>query len=75
MRCNPPPNWPPPPAGWTPPPGWRRDPAWGAPPEGWQVWITETAEPGGAAAEPVRQKHTVRNVLIGADADAGRLRR
>lgn len=44
-RYNPPPNWPPPPAGWTPPPGWQPDPAWGPPPAGWQLWTQERANP------------------------------
>jgi hypothetical protein len=34
-----PPNWPPPPAGWTPGPGWEPDPSWGPAPPGWQFWI------------------------------------
>ena len=40
-RYNPPPNWPPPPAGWSPPPGWQPDPSWGPPPDGWQLWIDD----------------------------------
>jgi len=42
---NPPPNWPPPPAGWTPPPGWQPDPAWGPAPEGWQLWTRTRSNP------------------------------
>jgi hypothetical protein len=34
-----PPNWPPPPAGWTPPPGWAPDPSWPEPPPNWQFQI------------------------------------
>jgi hypothetical protein len=50
-RYNPPPNWPPPPAGWTPPPGWQPDPAWGPPPEGWQLWTDAPhGSPWGASA-------------------------
>jgi len=40
-RYNPPPNWPPPPEGWTPEPSWQPNPAWGPPPEGWLLWVTE----------------------------------
>ena len=36
---NPPPGWPPAPAGWTPPKGWTPDPSWPEPPHGWQLWI------------------------------------
>jgi collagen type III alpha len=39
IKFNVPPNWPPPPAGWTPPPGWRPDPTWLPAPDGWQWWI------------------------------------
>jgi len=45
VKYNPPPTWPPPPAGWTPPPGWQPDPAWGPPPEGWQLWTKVRANP------------------------------
>lgn len=41
LRFNPPPNWPPPPAGWAPSPGWQPDPAWGPPPPGWALWIDD----------------------------------
>lgn len=54
MAFNQPPNWPPPPPGWTPPPGWRPDPAWGPPPDGWQLWTDEEpseTSPGAAEAE------------------------
>ena len=44
-RYNPPPHWPPPPAGWSPPPNWQPDPAWGPPPEGWSLWVEERANP------------------------------
>lgn len=40
-RFNPPPGWPPAPAGWTPPPGWSPDPSWPAPPAGWQLWVDD----------------------------------
>jgi len=39
MRFNPPPNWPPAPAGWTPPAGWEPDVAWGPLPPGWPLWV------------------------------------
>jgi hypothetical protein len=39
MQLNPPPGWPPAPAGWTPPPGWQPDPSWPPPPPGWQLWV------------------------------------
>src|SRR3712207_3345098 len=42
-RFNPPPNWPPPPVGWTPPSGWQPDPRWGPPPAGWQLWVADQA--------------------------------
>lgn len=45
-RFNPPPNWPPPPAGWTPPPDWQPDPAWGPAPQGWQFWVEESPPSG-----------------------------
>lgn len=48
-RYNPPPNWPPPPAGWTPPPGWKPEPSWGPPPPGWQLYVDDKA-PAAAAA-------------------------
>lgn len=40
-RFNPPPGWPPPPAGWMAPPGWQPDPTWPEPPQGWQLWIED----------------------------------
>ncbi len=45
-RFNPPPNWPPAPAGWSPPPGWQPDPSWGPPPNGWALWTDVRANPG-----------------------------
>lgn len=50
-RFNPPPGWPPAPAGWTPPPGWSPDPSWPAPPAGWQLWVEDG--PGAAPADDV----------------------
>lgn len=38
-RFNPPPGWPPMPAGWTPPPGWTKPADWPEPPPGWQLWV------------------------------------
>src|SRR5688572_18712171 len=42
---NPPPNWPPCPAGWTPPSGWQPDPAWPPAPTGWEFWRVADAAP------------------------------
>ena len=47
-KLNPPPGWPPVPAGWTPPANWQPDPAWPAPPPGWQLWIEDNAAMGTA---------------------------
>ena len=41
MRFNPPPGWPPVPAGWVAPPGWQPDPSWPEPPAGWPLWIAD----------------------------------
>jgi hypothetical protein len=51
MRFNPPPGWPPAPAGWTPPPGWQPDPAWPPAPPGWPLWVDEPAAPTQAPAQ------------------------
>jgi hypothetical protein len=52
-RLNPPPGWPPVPAGFVPPPGWQPDPSWPPAPPGWQLWVPEDAPPGNAwAAAP-----------------------
>jgi hypothetical protein len=40
-RFNPPPGWPPAPAGWMAPPGWQPDPSWPEPPPGWQLWVAD----------------------------------
>jgi Domain of unknown function (DUF4190)/Septum formation len=45
LRFNPPPGWPPPPAGFVPPPGWQPDPSWPPPPPGWQLWVPDDTEP------------------------------
>lgn len=50
LEFNPPPGWPPPPAGWTPPSGWAPDPSWPTAPEGWQLWLP--ADGGSTVAEP-----------------------
>jgi hypothetical protein len=42
---NPPPGWPPPPAGWVPPPGWQPDPPWRLPPSGWVFWSPTRVPP------------------------------
>ena len=53
-RFNPPPGWPPAPAGWFPPPGWRPDNSWPPPPAGWQFIVDDAAppRPEPAAGEP-----------------------
>ncbi len=40
-RFNPPPGWPPAPAGWVAPPGWQPDPSWPEPPPGWHLWVAD----------------------------------
>jgi hypothetical protein len=49
-RLNPPPGWPPAPAGFIPPPGWQPDPSWPPVPPGWQLWVPDDA--GAANAWP-----------------------
>jgi hypothetical protein len=46
MRFNPPPGWPPAPAGWTPPPGWQPDPSWPQAPTDWPLWVQNIAPVG-----------------------------
>jgi hypothetical protein len=41
IRFNPPPGWPPAPAGWVAPRGWQPDPSWPEPPPGWQLWVED----------------------------------
>ena len=43
-RLNPPPGWPPVPAGWQPPAGWTPPADWPPVPEGWSLW-TDGGEP------------------------------
>lgn len=43
-RYNPPPGWPPMPAGWSPPPGWTKPADWPEPPPGWQFWTPGPAQ-------------------------------
>jgi hypothetical protein len=45
LRYNPPPGWPPAPAGFRPEPGWQPDPSWPAPPPGWQLWVNDDQPP------------------------------
>jgi hypothetical protein len=40
-RFNPPPGWPPAPAGWVAPPGWQPDRSWPEPPPGSQLWVED----------------------------------
>jgi hypothetical protein len=49
FRLNPPPGWPPVPAGFAPLPGWQPDPSWPAPPPGWQLWLPEDETPAAPA--------------------------
>lgn len=53
LRFNPPPNWPPAPAGWTPSPEWSPPADWPPPPPGWQLWVP--GAPTGAAPPPTNQ--------------------
>ena len=46
-----PPNWPPPPAGWSSEPGWMRDPSWPAPPLARQLWVPATPPARGAPGD------------------------
>jgi len=41
VRFNPPPGWPPAPAGFLPEPGWQPDPSWPSVPAGWPLWIED----------------------------------
>jgi hypothetical protein len=50
-QFNAPPNWPPPPPGWSPEPGWQPDQAWPPPPPGWQLWVPLTPPARGAPGE------------------------
>jgi len=52
LRFNPPPGWPPPPAGFVPPPGWQPDPSWPPPPPGWQLWVPDETVPAPAPMTP-----------------------
>lgn len=46
LRFNAPPNWPPPPPGWSPPPGWKPDPSWPPAPDGWRWWVPDVPTAG-----------------------------
>jgi hypothetical protein len=52
MRLNPPPGWPPVPAGFAPQPGWQPDSSWPPPPPGWQLWVNDEQPPAGAPYGP-----------------------
>jgi WD40 repeat protein len=58
-RFNPPPGWPPPPAGWTPFPGWQPDPSWPPPPDGWQLWIDDAQPVPEWGARPAARKRAL----------------
>jgi hypothetical protein len=55
-RFNPPPGWPPMPAGWVPPPGWQADPSWPPPPDGWEFWVSDDPDEPTTAAGPAAAK-------------------
>ena len=44
-RFNPPPGWPPVPAGWVPPASWSPPVDWPPVPEGWVLWLQAEASP------------------------------
>jgi hypothetical protein len=46
-----PPNWPPPPLGWSPGPGWQPDPSWPPAPPGWHFWLPANPPARGAPGE------------------------
>src|SRR5450830_340524 len=52
VRFNPPPNWPPPPAGWAPPANWQPDPGWPPAPAGWTLWVDDNPIAPVAPAAP-----------------------
>jgi len=52
VRFNPPPNWPPPPAGWAPPANWQPDPGWPPAPAGWSLWVDDNPIAPVAPAAP-----------------------
>jgi hypothetical protein len=58
-RFNPPPGWPPAPAGWTPHDGWEPDPSWPSMPPGWPLWLPDSSvqpEPLGVRDGPLSAK-------------------
>jgi hypothetical protein len=62
-RFNPPPGWPPTPAGFHPEPGWQPDPSWPPLPAGWPLWVEDDqprASPPPASATPRRRGRTSR---------------
>jgi hypothetical protein len=64
-RLNTPPNWPPPPPGWSPELGWRPDPSWPPPPTGWQLWVPVNPQAASVAAiPPVRGAPGERNSRV-----------
>jgi hypothetical protein len=52
-RFNPPPGWPPAPAGWVAPPGWQPDRSWPEPPPGWQLWVENRPAISPQAQDPL----------------------
>lgn len=52
-KFNPPPGWPPAPAGFLPPSDWRPDPSWPPAPDGWMFWLPDyPVEAPSAAVTP-----------------------
>ncbi|WP_456845465.1 LppU/SCO3897 family protein [Cellulomonas sp. P5_C6] len=66
MKFNPPPNWPPPPEGFTPEPGWTPDPMLPAPPPGWQLWVEDSVPLAGESTNAARHhKQAVTSFWVG----------
>ncbi len=74
-RFNPPPGWPPAPAGWKPPAEWKPPSSWPAPPPGWQLWLPdedagEDTVPGdGPSVVQDRGDQSAESVLKGTEPD------
>ena len=56
-RFNPPPNWPPLPAGWTPGQGWQPPADWPTPPQSWQLWVPVEPIPATVPPQPSGNTH------------------
>jgi hypothetical protein len=64
-RFNPPPGWPPAPAGFAPPPGWEPDPSWPSAPPGWQLWVEDGPSPNGPTPKGRRTGSAVASLVFG----------